>query len=122
MHRRPCCPTAASSSPAARRASLVYAPPPNFGCPSRPLDRLGVALGGVADEAGLGLAEPELDLAGGAVAVLGQAQVDDLAVLVVALGGLLLLAPQEQDQVRVLLDGAGPVSYTHLTLPTILRV
>src|ERR1035437_6103090 len=72
------------------------------------LHGLGVACGGVAGEARLALAEPELDLAGGAVAVLGQAQVDDLAVRALVFAGLLLLAPEEEDQVRVLLDGAGP--------------
>src|SRR5688500_17626850 len=73
----------------------------------------GVAAGiasllGVGDEARLALAEPQLRLAGWAVAVLGQPEVDHLALGVrpCFLGGSLLLAPQEHDQVRVLLDRA----------------
>ena len=48
---------------------------------------LGVALAGVGDEPRLPLLEPELDLAGRAVAVLGELEVDDLAVRVLLLAG-----------------------------------
>src|SRR5690349_16396913 len=69
---------------------------------------LGVALARIALEPGLALAEPELDVAGGAVAVLGELEVDDLAVEVARLLArpLLLLAVEEEHEVRVLLDGA----------------
>src|SRR5664279_1621508 len=68
---------------------------------------LGIALAGVVHEAGLGLLEPQLDLAGWPVAMLGQLQVDDLAIRVLVLAGAFLLAPQEHDQVGVLLDRPG---------------
>jgi hypothetical protein len=47
-----------------------------------------------------------LDVAGRAVAVLGELDVDDLAVEIRVLAGLLLLAIEEDDQVRVLFDRA----------------
>ncbi len=66
------------------------------------------SLAGVGDEPGLALLEPELDLAGRAVAVLGQLEVDDLAVGVLILRpGTLLVTPQEEDEVGVLLDRPG---------------
>src|SRR5450755_657999 len=65
-----------------------------------------VALAGVAHEACLGLLEPELDLARGPVAVLGQLEVDHLAIGFLLLAGSFLLAPQEHHEVGVLLDRA----------------
>src|SRR5206468_11862156 len=68
---------------------------------------LRVALTGVADEPGLALLEPEVHLAGGPVAVLRELELHDLAVLLGVLPRSLLVAPEEQHQVGVLLDRTG---------------
>src|SRR6185369_7548320 len=68
---------------------------------------LRVPLTCVALEARLALAEPELDVAGGTVAMFGELDVDHLAIHVDVLARLLLLPPQEHDEVGVLLDCAG---------------
>src|SRR6478672_8619964 len=86
---------------------------------SGPLAGLRVTLPGVRDEPRLALLEPELDLSRGAVAVLRQLQVHDLAVRVLIVGAALLLAPQEEDEVGVLLDRA---RFAQVRQPRFLRL
>src|SRR5918994_1341907 len=51
---------------------------------------------GVGNESRLALLEPQLEIAGGPVAVLGELHIDDLAVGVLVLRGAILLAVEEQ--------------------------
>src|SRR4051812_48078569 len=107
--------------------AIRRAHPPSRVTPRLPCLR--ITVGGIADEACLSLLEPELDLAGRTVAVLGELQVDDLALLLLVVLTAFLVAPQEHDEVGVLLDRArlpevrqpGLLRLAHLGLARQLR-
>src|SRR4249920_3558877 len=97
-------PCPSNQAAGATPAGCAAAPPMS---PDLRLTGLRISVGGVAHEAGLLLLEPQLDLTGRPVSMLGQTEVDHLAVLLLIVLTALPVAPQEHHQIGILLDRAG---------------